>query len=101
MKEIGEIFGGMIEQDAILCNALVVIVPGIGHLCKLPVVDADPSIKDARDHLQQEDDDQLGLAQTRIEEEPASGNEPREKDQVTSEQQVLQWDGFLRCKIAI
>ena len=64
--------------------------PSIRHLRQPAIINTDPAIEDTGHYFEQENDNELRLAQARVFEEPDTRDKPGKENEINDEQEVLQ-----------
>lgn len=90
MEQVGEVFMRVIEQQVILLYTVSMIRPRVLHLCQSPVIQANPPVKNTSHDFQEENNHQLGAAQTGFGEKGDFGNQPGYQHEVRNKNNVFQ-----------
>ena len=77
------------------------VAPRIHHLGMIAIINADPPVKNSSHDLQQENDHQLCVVESRPFEEGSFCNQPCEKNEIAGEQKIFQASAFMLCKIEL
>lgn len=90
MKKTSEISPGVIDHSIILFFSEFVIGPGVDHLRHIAIIRSHPTIKNGCHHLQEEEDDKLGIVEARTVKKIDLRDQPGKQNQVKNKKKILQ-----------